>query len=331
MKRQRQEEEGRAKVKERRGARCSESRGRRIKASWVSIRRVEASREDSLRLQGGCTSSTVIPASHQPPRNNMSSVQRSLLSSGCRGEPPTPVDCWHSFCVCFGVLSGGHIRVLVAPRLFSVEGLSVPPRLSLSLSFDVLILNICTRWCCFLSVVTSQFHCGGFVLRRCMTCLITPVSLTPFHLHRPFVCRDMFSTSYTIYTVCTIQQEQLYNIDVTRLSVFSSGCLLSPSKLRPVQWANTVYDRSFQPVKQRTFKDWVYQLMLLGTFDWLSGCFYRNRQGLINSSVCLKHSLYMLSHHVQSQKCCCSKQPHSKAGRVSLPSWPPPGCITLPP
>lgn len=193
------------------------------------------------------TGSTVISASYLPLRNNVSSVQRLscvLLDAAVEPPPPPasqPADCWHRqntgrgnvgafffFFSLWGFLFRSHILQHVGG---TTPFLSLPSFscFSPSLCPDVLIPNICTCWRC---VFHRRRRLGSCVRRRGKKAaprlstaftitIVSLVSLGPVPSAQAILFGRLFSTSYTIYTERTIQQEHISNIDVTRAA---SGC-----------------------------------------------------------------------------------------------------------
>ena len=140
-----------------------------------------------------------------------------LFCLGFFVEEPHPAACWWH-------------------RAFSLSSLRPSSScFSPSLCPDVLIPNICTCWRC---VFYRRRRLGSCVLLRgkkaaprlSTTFTVTTVSLVslgPVPSAQALLFGRFFSTSYTIYTECTIQQEHISNIDVTRAAVFffpPSGC-----------------------------------------------------------------------------------------------------------
>lgn len=125
---------------EEKGRRCKERAGESREASWVSISRIRAWREDSSGLEGGYRLHSrpciLLASRRQRARRSETSVHLDAAVSrrrqhrrkeGGKGR------LWG--------FSGGHIRMLVAPRLSPWK---VPPFISVSLG--VLIPNMCQRW-----------------------------------------------------------------------------------------------------------------------------------------------------------------------------------------
>lgn len=211
---------------------------------------MEASREDSSGLEEGYQLHSHLCILLASQKQRVQCSESLLCSAGCCGRTAAaaasqPADCWHrqntgrgnvgAFFFFFSLSLGffvqePHPAACWWHHAFSLSSLRpsfscFPP----SLCPDVLIPNICTCWRC---VFHRRRRLGSCVCRRGKKAaprlstaftitIVSLVSLGPVPFAQALLFGRFFSTSYTIYTERTLQQEHISNIDVTRAA---SGC-----------------------------------------------------------------------------------------------------------